>query len=59
MASKIKPVINEAAKKKQSKKQATQVNPLGVRHKVIKANGKVGWEWGCEGRCIREMGSAG
>jgi hypothetical protein len=51
MASKIKPVITEAVKKKH-KKQPTQVNPNGVRHKVIGANGKVRWEWGCTGTCV-------
>jgi hypothetical protein len=31
--------------KKKAAKEPTQVNPKGVRHKVLGANGKVRWEW--------------
>lgn len=35
----------ESSKKKKKTKQPTQVNPKGVRVKVLGANGKIRWEW--------------
>jgi hypothetical protein len=41
-----KPAVTKARSKKN--KQPTQVNPNGIRHKVLCADGKIRWKWGHE-----------